>query len=180
VQRYCVRVRESDTECDKEPDVPVTVTVETVDVGPDPKDEPPPPHPASTTSDRAHASKIGSPILRRRMQKHPSTVARAVNGAKGESVGRMFIIALADAVRVRVDEPEPVTLAGANSHVTPAGSPEHDRETDCVNPFSPLTLTWVLSELPADTLIACCPREREKSGGGRLMTYVAETTLLGL
>lgn len=171
-------MRDRDAECDREPDVPITDTVEAVDFDPDPKEEPPPPHPVSATSDRAQTSKIGSPIRRRRMQMHPSTAPSVVNGAMGKSAGRLFTLALAEAAIVRIDPPVPVTLAGANAHVTPAGSPEHDSETDCVNPFSALTPTCVVAEPPADTVIACGAREREKSGGGKLIVYVAETTLL--
>ena len=137
--RYCVSVRVRDAECDREPDVPITDTVETVGVEPDAEDDPPPPHPVSAIRDKMQTTRIGSPILRRRMQKHPSTVASAVSGTKGELAGRVFTLALADAVIVRSDPPVPATLEGANAHVTPGGSPEHESETDCTNPFNP----WV-------------------------------------
>jgi hypothetical protein len=162
-------VRDRDAECDREPDVPITDTVETAGVEPDAEDEPPPPHPVSAIRDKMQASRIGSPILRRRMQMHPIAAASAVSGTKGELAGRVFTLALADAVIVRIDPPVPVTLDGANAHVTPAGSPEHDSETDCTNPFNPLMFTCVAAFIPTGTVIACEVRERVKSGAGRLI-----------
>ena len=162
-------MRDRDAECDREPDVPITDTVETVGVEPDAEDDPPPPHPVSATSDRAQTSNMGSPILRRRMQMHPSTAPSAVSGTKGELAGRVLTLAVADAVIVRIDLPVPVTLEGANAHVAPAGSPEHDSETDCANPFNPLMFTCVAAFIPTGTVIACEVRERVKSGAGRLI-----------
>jgi hypothetical protein len=139
-----------------------------------------PPHPVSDTRDRAQTSEISSVILRRRMQMNPNGTTAAINETSGEPAGPEFMRALDEAVIVRVDVLVPVTLAGENAQVTFAGSPEHDSETVCVNPFNPLTLTCVQLEPPADTAIVGDTRESEKSGAGRLIVYVAETTLLEL
>jgi len=160
------------------PDVPVTVRVKVVDCALDAGDGVPP-HPVSATMERVEAIKIGSKILRCRMQKQPNTAAIAASGTKGELPGREFRLAFAEAAIVSVDMLFAGTLAGANEQVTPAGRPEHESETDCANPFKPLMFTAVRPELPADTTIDGGVSDMAKSGGGRLIAYAAEATLLG-
>jgi hypothetical protein len=72
-------VRESETECDSEPEVPLTDTVETLHFDPDPDDEPPPPHAVRPIRDKVHASRIGRPILRRRIHKLSKRAGSAVS-----------------------------------------------------------------------------------------------------
>jgi len=141
--RYSANVTVRETECDRLPDVPITETVATVGPELDTGVEAPFPHPVSATKERVQASKIGSPIPRRRMR-IPTIAAIASNGTRGDPPGCAFMRAALDEVPiVRVDEPGPVTFAGANVQVEPAGSPEHENETTPLNALIPLVVTVV-------------------------------------
>jgi hypothetical protein len=141
--RYSANVSVRETECDKLPDVPVTETVATVGLELDTEVEAPFPHPVSAAKESVPASRIGNHIPRRRMR-IPTNAAIASNGTRGDPAGRVFMRAALDVVpMVRVDDPGPVTFAGANAQVEPAGSPEHVSETIPLNALIPLMVTVV-------------------------------------
>jgi len=70
---------------------------------------------------------------------------------------------------VSVDEPEPVTDAGLNTKLIPAG-PEADRLTLPANPFVALTVTWVLPDNPAGIVTSGGLVEIAKSGSSVTVT----------
>jgi hypothetical protein len=71
------------------------------------------------------------------MRMKPNIAANTANENKRELGGHPFIAVVADEAIVRVELPDPVTLAGANVQVVPAGSPEQANETAPLKAFSP-------------------------------------------
>src|SRR5438067_3269378 len=87
------------------------------------------------------------------------------------------------AVRVRVELPPAVTVAGLKAPVTPVGRPATDRETLCVLPFSADVDTVYVAVAPAATVLLAGEIEMPKSGGGggpwTVSVTVVECEMLG-
>jgi hypothetical protein len=77
-------------------------------------------------------------------------------------------------VSVIVVVPLPVTLAGLNAAVTPAGIPLTENVTLPVNPFCPVTVTLYGVLLPAATLCEEGAAPSAKSGGSDTTRFTTE------
>ncbi len=87
------------------------------------------------------------------MRMKPNAAANTANGMKRELRGLPFIAVVTDVAIVRIEPPDPVTLAGANVQVVPAGSPEQENETVSLKAFSPFMKIDVDPVPPASTVI---------------------------
>src|SRR3954468_8936287 len=70
------------------------------------------------------------------------------------------------AVRVKVELPPAVTVAGLKAPVTPVGRPDTDNEMVCVLPFSAEVDTVYAAVPPAATVLLAGETAMPKSGGG--------------
>jgi hypothetical protein len=79
---------------------------------------------------------------------------------------------------VRVVAPLLPTVDGENAQDAPAGCPEQENETFWENPFDGVTEIVVVADWPTFTDREVGLAETAKSGGGRLITYMAEASEL--
>lgn len=87
------------------------------------------------------------------MRMKPNIAANMANGKKRELGVLPFIAVVADVAIETVELPDPVTLAGANVQVVPAGSPEQENETAPLKAFSPFMKMDADPGPPASTVI---------------------------
>ena len=73
-----------------------------------------------------------------------------------------------------------VTVVGANVHVAAAGSPEHERLTDCTNPAEALIESVYFTFWPAGTLADRGFAETEKSAPADETAVPVSATVWGL
>jgi hypothetical protein len=175
--------------CCRVPEVAVMVIVEVTGwelppppPPPEPELELPPPQPLSRPRPIMQTASINSICKRRRFLKpmQNSAAASAVGKSGRRLLPRLAVVAeVAIVTVVEADAPDGVTVVGEKLQDAPAGSPEQLKETAELKPFCGVIEIDAVPLWPWVTVIDAGDDATEKSGGGKLMVYVALATALG-